>query len=147
MAAPPLFRAALVASLPVLCVLLAGCGEKEENLVLVPVAGKVAIDRTPMPSGVVTFFPDDSKGNKAKKVPSGTIQSDGTYKLQTDQKDGAPVGWYKVTVVPSNYAAAGAPPVKAPPPYFSDFQSLAKTPLVIEVKESAPAGAYDIKLH
>jgi hypothetical protein len=64
----------------------------------VPVSGKVTLGGEPLTAGVVVFTPDAGKGNTSKWTASGVIGKDGTYTLQTDTKDGAPPGWYKVSI-------------------------------------------------
>jgi hypothetical protein len=130
-------------------VLTAGCGGKGE-VPLVPVSGTVKIHGVPMPMGTVEFHPDAGKGNNFSGKPKGMIKSDGTYTLNTDGRDGAPVGWYKVTVSgqgmpdPSKMTEGGKPPTplnvqaKYGKPETSGFS--------FEVKDGAPAGTYDLSL-
>jgi hypothetical protein len=132
------------------CMLLPACSQsKEEDVQLTPVAGKVTIDGKIMPMGTVIFHPDEAKGNKSTKTINGHIQEDGSYKLiyvtASGPKDGAPVGWYKVSVnvgPPTNDAQSK---MKVDP-YNQDFKSPKTTKLLIEVKAGAGADAYDIKL-
>jgi hypothetical protein len=130
---------------------LAGCGgSKKDTLTdLVPVSGKVTVGGTPVPIGQVNFYPDTSKGTSGESTPSGSLKADGSYSLKTAAngyiKDGAPPGWYKVTV--SSGAASEPEQWKAKMPTFSnDYANEKNTPLSIEVKSGAPAGAYDLKL-
>lgn len=60
------------------------------------VSGKVTYKSQPVPKGTVSFIPvDPSKGRNA----TGSIMSDGTYTLQTENpNDGALVGDYVVTI-------------------------------------------------
>ena len=116
---------------------------------VVPVSGKVRVGNVPLPSGMVTFHPDTAKGNASNRVPSGLIQSDGSYSLmngtETGPKEGAPPGWYKVTVTPA--AAADTNQAKGQlPDYNKDFTSPRYSSLTVEVKAGAPANAYDFKL-
>lgn len=133
----------------VLCLGLAmGCGGGKKMPPLNPVSGKVTVDGQPLTVGQVTFTPDiaiptdDAKKEGPGVGPSsGTINSDGTYKLFTGGKEGAPAGKYRVTVTPSMVPAADA---KAPPPLgfnrmYSDNRN---SPLKVEV----PTGPYDLKL-
>jgi len=107
---------------------------------LYPVSGKVTAGKTTLAGGQVTFVPDESKGNKTKTSPTGQIGSDGTYSLKTDGRDGAPAGWYKVTV---NTDIPGSPPsgVKIDPIYSDP----ARTLLNIEVVADSSA-KYDVKI-
>jgi hypothetical protein len=69
--------------------LLAGCGAHESA-----VTGKVTIDDAPLTSGTVAFYP---QGGGAAAY--GSIQSDGTYTLETGAAGGLAAGVYVVTVV------------------------------------------------
>jgi hypothetical protein len=132
-----------------LCVIAApGCGGTEQ-VPLVPVSGAVKLGGAAMPMGMVEFHPDAGKGNTFKGKPVSMIKSDGTYKLHTDGREGAPAGWYKVTVsghgmpeqMPTDSKKAPAEPAvnaKYSKPDASGFS--------FEVKEGAPAGAYDISM-
>jgi hypothetical protein len=148
---------------------LAGCGG--DNLgKLVSVSGKVTLDGHPLPSVTVTFVPDASKGNKVKARCFAIADAEGHYSLQTTpdksdrQRDGAPLGWYKVRVQPGMPTDMGAANTK-----LLDLKNLKNTadagksgatgslvpdryknestsPLSIEVVESPAAGAYDLNL-
>lgn len=133
-------------------ILAAGCSSKTK---LVTVKGKVMVGDKPLRGGIVTFVPDEAKGNKSKDGAVGMIQSDGSYELHTEDKEGAPPGWYKVVVrtgmmpgadvkLPPKDAAAkeAEPQVQVNPKYGS----AETTDLSIEVVDSAKAGAYDLKL-
>jgi hypothetical protein len=117
---------------------------------VVPVSGKVLLGNTPLPGGQVNFHPDATKGNNSQKVPSGTIQSDGTYSLVTGTssgaiKEGAPPGWYKVTVSSNAILSESSTPSKAKMPFFNlDYSNVRNTPLTIEVK--AGVTNYDLKM-
>jgi len=121
---------------------------------LYPVKGKITLDGADLKAGVVTFIPDQGKGNKVAKGPVGKIGSDGTYTIATDGKDGAPLGWYKVTVVTQmpGMDAAPADPSK-PPPMPSGggdinkrFTSAETTTLSVEVVAAPQPGQYDLKV-
>jgi hypothetical protein len=69
---------------------------------LVPVSGRVTVDGNPLQSGIVTFYPNQSRGNTYLRSTAGEIK-DGRYELLTyDKKGGArkgvPPGWYRVVV-------------------------------------------------
>jgi hypothetical protein len=80
--------------------LLAGCPSSGSTK-LVPAEGKVTLNNRPLSSGTLTFVPADGKAALPTGNPTGDIQSDGSYKLSTGGKPGAPVGKYKVTVIPT----------------------------------------------
>jgi hypothetical protein len=134
------FRATLPALLACFFLLGGGCGKSET---LYPVSGKVTLGTAPMTGGIVTYIPDESKGNKSKHSPTGKIGSDGTYTLTTEGKPGAPAGHYKVTVsgeMPG--MGGGTTPGEAPgkatlggqgPKVDPKFTNPATTPLTKEV--------------
>jgi hypothetical protein len=120
---------------------VAGCG----GLKLVPVSGKVTLDNKPVHGGGVSFIPDASKGNTARVSCVGRINAQGRYELTTtavkgsDSGKGAPLGWYKVTLLTT---LPGAPEIKV----HSKYLDPDKTPLSIEVVADPAPGAYDLKL-
>ena len=132
-----------------------GCQEKLGKLH--PVEGNVTVAGSPLTSGIVTFYPDPPKPGATPINPVGNIEPDGSYKLKTQGKLGAPAGKYKVTVtIPAQATQGGstgsdlaAPPVdeQAPPRLFSQsFESPLQTPLQIEVVASPSPGQYDLQL-
>jgi hypothetical protein len=144
----------LLAAPLVFCVVAGGgCGKSEP---LYPVSGKVMLRDGALTGGVVTFIPDDSKGNKTKLSPTGKIGSDGSYSLTSEGRSGAPLGWYKVTVnsdTPGMGGGTAPDPNKPSLPTGQDtakfdpsFKDAARTKLRIEVVASASAGHYDLKL-
>jgi hypothetical protein len=139
-----LFGLALLAAVAT----LPGCGPSGPRLE--PVSGKVTLDGAPLKSGTVTLVADESKGTKQVGSSSGAIGSDGTYRITTDGKDGAPPGWYKVVVItmgPGMGQMQTGPLTTtggvAPPPKYSDQT---KTDQTFEVTASPKPGAYDLKL-
>jgi hypothetical protein len=82
-------RISLIAS-GLLAVLLAGCGGTR----YAPVTGRVTMNNSPVPEGVIMFTPIESGPTAV-----GTIQSDGTYTLTTvNPGDGAIIGRHRVTI-------------------------------------------------
>jgi hypothetical protein len=123
---------------------LAGCAAKSDKFT--PVAGHVTVDGKPLATGSVTFHPDAAKGNQTPHIPVGSLDAQGNYKLMSATKEGAPAGWYKVTVSaqePIDPQNPYAPPKNLINPKFSDSST---SGLGIEVVDQPPAGAYDIKL-
>jgi hypothetical protein len=119
---------------------LAGCG----GLRRVPVSGSVTLDGKPLQGGVLLFHPDESKGNTARAACSGPVK-DGHYTLFTsavtksDTGAGAPLGWYKVTLLND---LPGAPVINV----HSKYLRPETTPVAIEIVEDPQSGAYDVKL-
>src|SRR5262249_844304 len=80
---------------------IAGCGGGPKT---VPVSGVATLDGKPLDRGILFFHPDASKGNNLRLGCRATIGGGGQYELYTEDLStvykGAPVGWYKVTIVP-----------------------------------------------
>lgn len=114
----------------------AGCSQTYTPL---PVSGKVLLDGKPLTGGMVTYSPDESKGNTLKLGAVGKIQPNGSYTLEANGKPGVPEGWYKVTV---QTKIPGLPAVERD--VATAYQSVEKTPLNIEVK--ADKTKYDLLL-
>lgn len=69
---------------------ISGCNKGPE---LVPVSGKVTIEGKPVKAGFVRALPRDGR------PALGKIEPDGTFKLQTDKKDGVLVGEYPIEII------------------------------------------------
>lgn len=131
--------------------LVLGCSKDHP---MASISGKVTVDGKPLSGGHVSFIPDVPQGDEgvreASKTPTGglsagEIGSDGTYKIYTGGKEGAPLGKYKVTVTPSMVPPTDA--TEAPPLEFNKkFSDAQSTPLKKEVVASPKAGDYDLKL-
>jgi hypothetical protein len=125
-------------------VFLAGCSGPRE--VLVPVTGTITVKKQPLANGTVVFHPDPEKGNKEKREPRAMISSDrpGVYQLTTDNRPGAPAGWYKVTI---NALEPGASSLRPPQwlahPKYADVKT---SGLSVEVKQDAPGKTWDLDL-
>jgi hypothetical protein len=126
------------------CVGLSGCGAPAEKFT--PIVGKVTVNGTPLGTGSVTFHPDAGKGNNSPHIPVGTLDSEGTYQLMSATREGAPPGWYKVTV-------SAQEPIDPKNPYAlpkhlisPKFNDAGTSGLEIEVVEKPQPGAYDLKL-
>jgi hypothetical protein len=128
-------------------IFLSGCGKDTAGPKLAPVSGRVTVDANPISIGSVTFHPDKAKGNASDLTPTASIQMDGTYKLTSGGKEGAPLGWYKVTVSPNGMPSTMPTDGKMPPaPNINQRYQKSETGMSIEVVENPPAGAYDLKL-
>jgi hypothetical protein len=126
------------------------------------VSGKVTLQKKPLTSGNIRFIPDSGKGNNSKESAFGFIDHDGSYTLTTNGRDGAPLGWYKVSVDPLGMPkefppSAGNTPIVIPkkespgaaskgPPINPKYKSAETSGISVEVKENASPGAYDIEL-
>lgn len=104
---------------------------------LVPVQGKVTLAGKPLRGGTVFFYP---QGEVTGFVAQGNLDADGNYSLATSGEDGAPLGKYRATVEPASDDRAQDLLVD------SRYSSHTHSPLIVEVKAGAPAGAYDLKL-
>ncbi|MDB5307617.1 MAG: hypothetical protein JWO38_1819 [Gemmataceae bacterium] len=118
---------------------LVGCGTKR-----VPVTGAVTLDGKPLSGGVLTFCPNESKGNMARISCPGPVKG-GTFTLmtnavtQSETGAGVPLGWYKVILVTD---LPGQPKLDV----HRRFTRVETTPLELEVVETPQPGAYDIQL-
>ena len=138
-----------------LCLLLAGVGCGKQGAKLYPVEGKVLSGGNPVTMGVVTLHPQNKD---TKEMPMATITPEGTYKVTTNGKDGAPLGRYKVTVSTMVPPGADVPPPtsgqkdKRPTlpvanvPVNARYSFPNSTNLTIEVVEDPQSGAYDLKM-
>ncbi len=135
----------------VVCLLplvLTGCGD---GVKLYPVTGKVTLGGSPMTAGTVKFWAEGG----TEVVAAGPINSDGTYQVLTKNKNGAPLGKYKVTVSASGPPAPGSiqgtpDPTKLPslqmtdvPPMYTNEKT---TKLNLEVTAEPSATQYDLNL-
>jgi hypothetical protein len=119
---------------------LGGCG----GLKLVPVSGTVYVDGQPAARGSVIYKPDKSRGNESGYEPLGVINPDGTYKLITQNRTGAPPGAYKVVVFYFKPVKSSKEEVSSLIP--AKYNDANATPLAVEVVEHPAAGAYDLKV-
>ena len=141
----------VVGLLGLLSVWLGGCS-KSAGPSGVPVKGKVMYNGKPVStagatSPVVTFVPHKKKGNESKHGAHGDIDANGEYTLKSDEtgQQGVAPGWYMVGVVvqKKNPKDEYGIPVSLIPSKYSSPQD---SGILIEVKENAKAGAYDITL-
>lgn len=112
----------------------------------VPVQGGVTVDGQPLKTGSVAFWPDAEKGNQFPLEAAGQIAEDGTYKVLTRGKPGAPPGAYRVTVtaqVPSDPKDEYSKPKHLVP---AAYRTKETTPLRLEVVDNPAPGAYDLSV-
>jgi hypothetical protein len=132
--------------------LVPGCGSSRDD-VLVPVSGKVKVEGKPLTTGWVTYYPDETQGNKSMRLPHGEIKADGSYELFTNGKQGAPRGSYKVVVsavkeplpVKPRRNTSGAP-TKPKWLIAEKYTRPETTELAREVVAGAAPGRYDLEL-
>jgi hypothetical protein len=134
-------RALLVASA---LVFVFGCPSPKEPLI--PVSGTITVRKQPLSSGTLVFHPDSTKGNMDKREPRATIAGEfpGLYKLTTDNQDGAPTGWYKVTV----HALKAVTSSERPPEWLADqkYADEKTSGLSVQVVKDPAARAFDFGL-
>lgn len=121
------------------CLHAAGCGSDSR---LYPVVGRVTINGERLTSGSVQLVALDG----ANYGPVGDIAADGTYRLVTLDKEGAPLGRYKVlvqSVEPSNPNDPYSIPRSLIPEAYNKAE---ETALEMEVVSSPGPDAYDITL-
>lgn len=137
--APPLLGVILLA--------IMGCaGSATDNLVLVPVTGKVTVGGKALHTGSVSFRPDKARGNTSTVESHGDIAEDGAYTLFTNKKPGAPVGKYIVLVTASEDIDPRNP--SATPKELVDrkYADPDRPLLQVEVEAGPKAGQYDLSL-
>lgn len=129
---------------------LTGCGGTPDRIgKTFPVAGKVTVEGKPLTSGTISFWPDASKGNPTEFQPAGEIASDGTFKLTTFGKEGAPSGWYKVVIFAREEVATPDGRASSPTGKFlvnTKYTDVNTTDQAVEVVENPAENAYHIKL-
>ena len=118
----------------VLLALFGGCGSGD--LPLAPVHGTVTYQGKPLDHGLVVFIPE--QGTPGPQAV-GTIQSDGSFRVNTLQRDGAAVGRHRVLVHCRRPARREEQGPKGVPPSESliprKYSAEADSPLRFEVKE------------
>jgi len=120
-----------------------GCQSQAEKAKkeLAPVKGKVLVGDAPPAGALITFHPDESKGNTARAMPMGKVRADGEYELVTGENPGAPLGWYRVTLT-----VFGAPGGGKSPRINPRYAQLDQTNLSVEVVGEPRPGQYDLRL-
>ena len=108
-------------------IVMLGCGPSYDA----DVSGTVAMGGSPLTKGTVSFHPI-----AGGPVATGTIESDGTFAVQTALTEGLPPGDYKVTVVatdppPPSVNGEELPGILLTAPEFGRLDS---TPLQYTVK-------------
>jgi hypothetical protein len=148
------FRDSLYAATAIFFALQAfGCGDSSGVGKTLPVTGKITLDDGPLTATntMVLFKPDSRRGNNSPFEPAGAVDSQGNYTLVTKGKNGAPPGWYKVTVTATEPRGAEekGPRNHRPGPKSllpAKYGQAATTTVAIEVVENPASGAYDVKL-
>jgi len=127
--------------------LMVGCGPPA-GPTLYPVSGKVTFEGKAVTPAMVTYSPDSEKGHVSNIAPSGQVDADGNYTLMTEDKAGAPKGWYKVmintNVMPKEMPKDGKMSKAIGIP--AKYSSVTGTTLSIEVTEAGTPAQYELKL-
>jgi hypothetical protein len=125
-------------------VFVLGCPSPKDPLI--PVSGTITVRKQPLSSGTVVFHPDPTKGNIDKREPRATIAGEfpGLYKLTTDNQEGAPTGWYKVTV----HALKPVTSSMRPPEWLADqkYADEKTSGHSVQVVKDPAASAFDFDL-
>jgi hypothetical protein len=119
-----------------------GCGKG--GIATVPVSGKVLSNDQPLTTGTLTFKPEVPAAGQPDSV--GSIKEDGSYTLSTGDKEGVPVGKYKVLVRSTVPSKAGDPYSLPKSVIAEKYGDANKSDLKVEVTASSSPGAYDLKL-
>ncbi|HEY7428257.1 MAG TPA: hypothetical protein VH682_28745 [Gemmataceae bacterium] len=131
------------------------CGPSTETHV--PVRGTVRLGDKLVTDGLVTFYPDQAKGNQRITPFEAELDKDGSYQVRADNQQGIPLGWYKVVVKapkpPRNQEVLRDPKTQMvifpdPPVWIinSKYTEPRTTPLSVEVVQDPPSGAYDFSV-
>jgi hypothetical protein len=91
-----------IAALPLLVLLIVGCGQADDGKVQrVPANGTLLVKSAPAVGARIVLYPkDETLRGTGMPTPGGTTEEDGTFSLTSyEPGDGAPVGDYIVTVV------------------------------------------------
>ncbi|MFO0964233.1 MAG: hypothetical protein U0793_01415 [Gemmataceae bacterium] len=95
--------------------------------------------------GTVVFHPDKKKGNDTPQPPTAELTESGEFTLKTQDREGAPLGWYKVTI--ASHVPPGKDPYAIPKSYVDKMYATPETtPVFIEVKEGQGPDAYEIRI-
>jgi hypothetical protein len=135
-------RSLLCIALGSLLWLSSGCGGSKAA----PVTGHVTLNGKALTAGTVTFVPDKSKGNTSGEEPMGEINAQGEYTVQTRGKPGAPLGWYKVTVLSTGPTTLDNTSPSTTSAINTTYTDPKITPLEKEVVEKPAPGAYDLQI-
>ena len=80
-----------------LAVIAAGCGSAHDGMT--PVAGKVTWNGQPVTHGTVIFYPKSSTQQDSRRLATGRIQPDGSFRMSTFEfGDGVREGRYLVAI-------------------------------------------------
>jgi hypothetical protein len=127
-----------------------GCGSGAR---FVPVSGKVRYNNAPLTldGATVRFTPDTSKGNAARSDAFGVIDDEGNYTMYVQEREGAPLGWYKVAVIVPPSAPPRLEPgrpnkAKVDAPIPIKYANPDQSGLRVEVVEQPGPGQYDLAL-
>ena len=124
---------------------IVGCqGESWPELIVVE--GGVSLHGQPLTAGSVSFRAEDAG---SRFWPSGTIDSNGRYRLYVRKHEGCPPGSYRVVVFANQPVAAGAEAGNAGLPRSiidRKYNNPETTPLRVEVRAAVPAGQYDLRI-
>jgi hypothetical protein len=112
---------------------LAGCSPKH-----ITVRGKATVDGKTLTQGVIRFVRNTD--NSPKTIAVGDIDGEGNYELTLGEKEGGPLGWYKVCVAFDKKSLKDAPL-----PVHPKYLNPTKTPLSVEVVANPQPGAYDLQ--
>jgi len=105
----------------------------------VQVRGKATVDGKPLTKGAIRFIPD--KDNTLQAIAQGIIDSEGNYELSTADKEGVPLGSYKVCFI---FRHKKSPDWPLPsPPVDAKYMNPAQTPFTVQVVANPEPGAYD----
>jgi hypothetical protein len=122
-----------------------GCQSAQEPLF--PVQGQVKHEGKLLTTGTVVLHPDATKDNASQHEPRGVIDAEGRFTIRTHPREGAPPGWYKISVIAMEQTQDADNPYAIPKSLIPEkFGKPDESGLFFEVRKDAPPGAYDLDL-
>ncbi len=111
-----------------------GCGSSDSKATA-KVEGKITASGQPVTGGSMNFQPVGTGTSGVGKAASGTVQSDGTFKLTTYQPDdGAVIGKHRVTFTPPVPPTPDVPPGGHAAEVKIPYSGLVPAPAEVEIK-------------
>jgi len=125
---------------------LAGCGDAESSIALVPVKGTVTLNGKPMANAQISFIPDP--GNKSSTAGGDTTGPEGNYMARFKGRSGLAPGKYKVTIAPgvSSSSSAGGSEAFKDDPFMAAEGARAASSTKASAKKLEVKGEFDAEV-
>jgi hypothetical protein len=96
-------RPKIVLLLLSMCLLSLGCSSRDQTKPVYATKGRVLYNTQPLVGAKITFYPID-RVMLPRETPTATTDAEGNFVMSTyGSKDGAPTGYYRVTIVPADH--------------------------------------------